>query len=79
MLTIKRLRFGSDRLVENGRRLEENLFCADDLPKEERRTTIGELVKEGVLSVSTGVEVGKMTYGTGTIPFLEHQRLRIGK
>jgi hypothetical protein len=33
-------------------------------------TTIGELVDQGALKVSTGVEVGKMAYGTGTIPFI---------
>jgi hypothetical protein len=33
-------------------------------------TTLGQLVDSGVLSVSTGVEVGKMAYGTGTIPFI---------
>jgi hypothetical protein len=32
--------------------------------------TLGELVKEGVLSVGAGVEVGKMAYGTGSIPFV---------
>lgn len=32
--------------------------------------TIGELVAEGVLSLSTGIEVGKMAYGTGKIPFI---------
>jgi hypothetical protein len=34
----QRLTFGSYRLVENGRCLEENLFCGDDLAKEERQT-----------------------------------------
>ncbi len=32
--------------------------------------TIGQLMKEGVLTVSTGNEVGKLAYGTGTIPFV---------
>jgi type I restriction enzyme M protein len=31
---------------------------------------IGELIDSGVLSISTGVEVGKMAYGTGTVPFI---------
>jgi type I restriction enzyme M protein len=30
----------------------------------------GDLVKEGVLSVSTGDELGKLAYGTGDIPFV---------
>jgi hypothetical protein len=33
----QRLIFGSYRLVENGECIEENLFCADDLPDRERR------------------------------------------
>ncbi|MCE9637133.1 MAG: hypothetical protein K8T90_15620 [Planctomycetes bacterium] len=32
--------------------------------------TIGALADDGVLNVSTGVEVGKMAYGTGRIPFI---------
>lgn len=32
--------------------------------------TIGELEAEGVISLETGVEVGKMAYGTGDIPFV---------
>lgn len=32
--------------------------------------SVGELVVNGVLSVTTGVEVGKMAYGTGKIPFI---------
>ena len=31
---------------------------------------IGNLVENGVLSVDTGVEIGKMAYGTGKIPFI---------
>ncbi len=31
---------------------------------------IGELIEEGVIQVSTGDEVGKLAYGTGTIPFV---------
>ncbi len=30
----------------------------------------GDLVKDGVIEVKTGNEVGKMAYGTGTIPFV---------
>jgi type I restriction enzyme M protein len=32
--------------------------------------TVGSLVKEGVVSLATGDEVGKLTYGTGDIPFV---------
>lgn len=32
--------------------------------------SIEELVEQGVLSLDTGVEVGKMAYGTGQIPFI---------
>lgn len=33
-------------------------------------TTVGSLISEGSLAATTGVEVGKMAYGTGTIPFI---------
>jgi type I restriction enzyme M protein len=32
--------------------------------------SIGELEAEGILSLSTGIEVGKLAYGTGDIPFV---------
>lgn len=32
--------------------------------------TLGDLIKEGSLEVSTGDEVGKMAYGTGKVPFV---------
>lgn len=32
--------------------------------------TMGSLVERGLVSITTGVEVGKMAYGTGTIPFV---------
>ncbi len=32
--------------------------------------TIGELVKKQAISLDTGIEIGKMAYGTGTIPFI---------
>ncbi|NJN96478.1 MAG: N-6 DNA methylase [Anaerolineales bacterium] len=31
---------------------------------------VGELIKEKVLNITTGIEVGKMAYGTGPIPFI---------
>lgn len=35
-----------------------------------RYVPLGKFVKDGVLSWDTGIEVGKMTYGTGDIPFV---------
>jgi type I restriction enzyme M protein len=35
-----------------------------------RLVSLGELVKEGVLSVTSGNEVGKLNYGTGNVPFV---------
>jgi type I restriction enzyme M protein len=32
--------------------------------------TVGELIQQEALSITTGVEVGKMAYGTGLIPFI---------
>ena len=32
--------------------------------------TIGDLMKDGVLSISTGDEIGKLAYGTGEVPFV---------
>jgi len=32
--------------------------------------TLGDLVKRGIISITTGVEVGKLAYGTGSIPFI---------
>ena len=32
--------------------------------------TIGELVKEGILAITTGDEIGKLAYGTGEVPFV---------
>ena len=35
-----------------------------------RLVTIGQLQKAKALSLDTGIEIGKMAYGTGTIPFI---------
>ena len=35
-----------------------------------RFVALGDLVEQGAVSFDTGVEVGKMAYGTGTIPFI---------
>lgn len=32
--------------------------------------TLGDLVKEDAISLATGVEIGKMAYGTGPVPFI---------
>ena len=32
--------------------------------------TVGDLVERGAISIQTGIEIGKMAYGTGTIPFI---------
>ena len=40
------------------------------LAPEFRFATLGELEAEGTVSFATGVEVGKMAYGTGRIPFI---------
>lgn len=31
---------------------------------------VGDLVRDGTLEITTGVEVGKMAYGTGSVPFI---------
>lgn len=41
--------------------------------------TIQELVDEGVLHLETGDEVGKLTYGTGNIPFIRTSDLGTGE
>jgi hypothetical protein len=35
-----------------------------------RLITVGQLIDDGYLTASTGDEIGKMAYGTGTIPFV---------
>jgi type I restriction enzyme M protein len=40
------------------------LRATHDLP------TLGSLVDQGVVAITTGDEVGKLSYGTGTIPFI---------
>jgi len=42
----------------------EHLKATHDL------VSIGQLVKDNVLTISTGVEIGRLSYGTGTIPFV---------
>ena len=40
------------------------------LSDEYRFVTLGKLIKDQALSLATGIEVGKMAYGTGSIPFI---------
>lgn len=42
----------------------------DALRKSHNLLLFGDLVKEGVLSLTTGDELGKLAYGTGDIPFI---------
>lgn len=49
--------------------LEADLVDAEAGP-EGPWVTIAELVRDGVLAIGAGVEVGKMAYGTGDIPFV---------
>lgn len=42
----------------------------DRLAKTHEFVAIQRLVNEGILSVETGIEIGKMAYGTGKIPFI---------
>src|SRR5690606_34898593 len=48
----------------------EIAFHAATLAKTHDCRTISDLVAEGVLSVTTGDEIGKAAYGTGEIPFV---------
>ena len=40
------------------------------LSKSHNLLLLGELVRKKVLSLATGIEIGKMAYGTGTVPFI---------
>ena len=42
----------------------------DSLKNEYDLVTVGQLVEDGLISISTGDEVGKLAYGTGQIPFI---------
>jgi hypothetical protein len=41
-----------------------------DLCTSHELTSVSDLVKKGVLAFDTGIEVGKMAYGTGPVPFI---------
>lgn len=47
--------------------IEEELAA---LESTHRMVSLGQLVNDGVLSISTGDELGKLAYGTGDIPFV---------
>jgi hypothetical protein len=42
----------------------------EDMAGDYELRSIGELEAEGILGLSTGIEVGKLAYGTGDIPFV---------
>lgn len=42
----------------------------ESLKRTQALLSVGQLVREKVLSISTGVEVGKLSYGTGPVPFV---------
>lgn len=42
----------------------------ENLRKTHKLRCFGDLVEEGILSIATGDEIGKLSYGTGTIPFI---------
>ena len=42
----------------------DKLRATHDMP------AVGDLVDQGLLQITTGIEVGKMAYGTGTVPFI---------
>ena len=41
-----------------------------DLRRTHDLVTVGGLKKDGIISISTGTEIGKLSYGTGDIPFI---------
>lgn len=67
--------------VKNLSEIRSNIFVPKyydpeiDLELEQLRPThdlvsIGQLVRDEVLTISTGIEIGRLSYGTGTIPFV---------
>ena len=48
----------------------EILKTLDSLRATHELVTIGDLVEQEVLDVATGVEIGRLSYGTGSIPFI---------
>ena len=75
------LSYGRLGFVERLSEVRSNIFLpkyydpqiADELEslmKTHDLVSVGQLVKEKALDVSTGVEVGRLSYGTGSIPFI---------
>lgn len=58
--------------------LEQQLVEAEARSRE-RWVAIDELVTKGAIELSTGVEVGKMAYGTGPIPFVRTSDIADGQ
>lgn len=58
--TILVPRYYNPEIIEEKKRLEKRYKFQD----------LGDFVDQGVLSFNTGVEVGKMAYGTGRVPFI---------
>ena len=48
----------------------ESTLLLETLKKTHDLISIGELIKKNILEIKTGDEVGKLAYGTGTIPFV---------
>ena len=42
----------------------------DELKRTHQLVVLGDLIEQGLLKASSGDEIGKMAYGTGTIPFV---------
>ena len=61
-------RIKSNVLTPRAYYLVDNTF--DKLINAYYMITIGQLIDEGVLTVSTGNELGKLAYGTGNVPFV---------
>ncbi len=67
--------------LTEGNQIFENVLCPryydpqikeeiEALKKNHHLFCFGDLVRDGTLSISTGDELGKMAYGTGSIPFI---------
>lgn len=48
----------------------EPMDAINDLKETHDLLCLGDLIKEGVIEIKTGDEVGKLAYGTGEIPFI---------
>lgn len=48
----------------------EIAHALDEIRDTHELRVIGDLIDSGVVTISTGIEVGKMAYGTGPVPFI---------